>query len=1052
MTITELSIKRPTLVVVFFSFLAVLGIFGYSQLKFELLPKMTPPIITVTTIYPGGSPNEVETSITKYVEDAVSGLDKVSDIRATSYEGRSMVVIEFEQNVNVDLALQDATRKVNEILDKFPTTARKPIISKIAFDEIPVIRMSVKSNLKSREFYQFITDRVQPRLSKLEGVGQVAMLGGEEREVKVNLDLQKIYAFGLSIAQVTNSIKASNLDFPTGNMKDDDNQYVVRLAGKFANTEDMKEILVGKSKAGGEIRLKDVADIQDGAKDMTNINRLNGIPSIGILVQKSSDANSVSVSKKVRQEIAAMEKDYGYVGMKFEIAQDASEFTTESANAVEKDLLIAIVLVAIVMLVFLHSIRNSLIVMVAIPTSLVSVFFLMYIFDFTLNLMTLLAMSLVIGILVDDSIVVLENIYRHLEKGEKPKDAAIKGRNEIGFAALSITFVDVVVFVPMALITGIIGNLVRQYSLVVVFSTLMSLVVSFTVTPMLASKFTKLEHLTRGTLMGRFGLWFESKFNKIIKYYASVVRWSLNNGWKVIAIAAVLFLSSFMLLKYGFVGTEFMPNTDRGEFSVVLEYDPGTSIENTNLLTQKVEKIIADIPEVKRIITGVGASSEGIIGVYANNTSEINVQLSDKNQREKSTDEIGMEIKKQVTQIPGVKVRVNPIGLFGTSNQSPVQVVITGPAFADVYKGASIMLDVVKHIPGTTDVRLSAEEGKPELRINIDRKKMSLLGLTINDIGQNLRVALTGDNDSRFREGINEYDIRILMDKDDRTKTGELGEYTFMNNKGQLIKLKQFADFELTTGPTKLERQGRITSINLFSQIYGRASGDVAAEIRQRMESVKLPDGVNFAFTGQQKFMKESFINLFVALFAGILFVYMILVALYNSYFYPFVVLFSIPVATIGAFIALALTMKSISIFSIFGLIMLVGLVAKNGILLVDRTNQMREEKGMRTFDAIIEAGETRLRPILMTTFAMVMGMLPIAIASSAGSEMKSALGVVLIGGLLSSMFLTLVLVPVVYLKLDNWKTKSSAFLRRLFKMKEAAVDNEITEKSEEIL
>ncbi|MCE1164898.1 MAG: efflux RND transporter permease subunit, partial [Bacteroidetes bacterium] len=428
MTITELSIKRPTLVVVLFAFLGVLGIFGYNQLKYELLPKMTPPVITITTIYPGGSPNEVETSITKYVEDAISGLDKISDIRSTSYEGRSMVVVEFEQSVDVDLALQDATRKVNEVLDKLPTTAHKPIISKIAFDEIPVLRMSVKSNMKTKEFYQFITDRVQPRIAKIGGVGQVVLLGGEEREIRVNLNLQKIYAYGLSVIQVTNSIKASNLDFPTGNMKDADNQYVVRLAGKFIDVEDMKEIIVGKSKASGEIRLRDVAEIEDGSKEITNINRLNGVPSIGVLVQKSSDANTVSVSRNVRKEITAMEKDYAPQGVKFEISQDASDFTIESANAVQKDLLVAIILVAIVMLVFLHSIRNSLIVMVAIPTSLVSVFFLMYIFDFTLNMMTMLAMSLVIGILVDDSIVVLENIYRHLELGEKPKDAAIKGR------------------------------------------------------------------------------------------------------------------------------------------------------------------------------------------------------------------------------------------------------------------------------------------------------------------------------------------------------------------------------------------------------------------------------------------------------------------------------------------------------------------------------------------------------------------------------------------------------------------------------------------------
>jgi hydrophobic/amphiphilic exporter-1 (mainly G- bacteria), HAE1 family len=1036
MTITELSIKRPTLVVVFFAFLGVMGIFGYFQLKYELLPKMTPPVITIMVNYPGGSPNEVETSITKYVEDAVSGMDKVSDIHSTSYEGRSMVVIEFEQSVDVDMALQDATRKVNEVQDKFPTTARKPIISKIALDEIPVLRLSVRSNLNAKEFYQFVTDRIQPRLSKREGVGQIAILGGQEREIKVNLNLPKIYSYGLSVAQVTNSIKASNLDFPTGNMKDLDNQYVIRIAGKFSNTEEMKEIMIGKSKSGGEIRLKDIADIQDGIKDLTNINRINGTPSLGILVQKSNDANAVSVSKGVREELKLLEKDFSNVGLKFEIAQDGSDFTIESADAVKKDLIYAIILVAIVMLVFLHSIRNSLIVMVAIPTSLISVFFMMYIFDFTMNMMTLLAMSLVIGILVDDSIVVLENIYRHLEMGDSQRDAAVKGRNEIGFAALSITMVDVVVFVPMALITGIIGNMVRQYALVVVFSTLMSLVVSFTVTPALASRFTKLENITKKTFMGRFGIWFEKFYDRLTVYYTKIIRFGLRNRWKIILLSAFLFFASFLLIPFGFIGTEFIPNMDRGEFSIVLEYDPGMSIENTNLQTLKVEKLVSEIPEVERIISSVGASTEGMVGIYANNTSEISVKLCDKTRRTKTTDDIGMEIKKKILQIPGVKVRVNPTSIWGTSNRPPISIAISGPTYEDVYKGATVMQNIIKNIRGTTDVRLSSEEGKPELRVEIDRKKMTLLGLTINDVGQNLHIALTGDNDSRFREGINEYDIRIRMDEFDRQKTLSLGEYTFLNNKGQEVKLKQFANLVLSTGPTKLQREGRITAIVLYSQVFGRSSGDIASEIQEKMKSVQLPAGVNFVFTGEQKMMKESFVSLLLALFSGILFVYMILVALYDSYLYPFIILFSIPVAIIGALLALGLTMKTISIFSLFGMIMLVGLVAKNGILLVDRANQMKLDKGLDTQEALVEAGQVRLRPILMTTFAMVMGMVPIAFATSAGSETKSALGVVLIGGLLSSMFLTLVLVPVVYATFDGWKIKISEFVSKFKKEK----------------
>ncbi|MBI5325665.1 MAG: efflux RND transporter permease subunit, partial [Ignavibacteriae bacterium] len=507
MTITELSIKRPTLIIVLFSFLGVLGIYGFITLKYDLMPKMTLPMAIVTVVYPGGSPNEVETSVTKPIEDVCSGLDNVKTIRSTSLEGMSMVRIEFELNTNIDFAIQDVQRKVNGVMQQLPKEVRTPVITKVAFDELPVIRAAVYSKLPSRQLYQFIKDRVQPRISKLNGVGLFVMLGGEEREIKVNVDAHKLKSYNLSLFAIAQSVKAANLDLPTGNIKENAGQYVVRVAGKFNSVDELKNLVVARGKQGSEIKLSDVAEVEDGKKETKNINRLNGITSVGITIQKQTDANTVEVSELVMKEFKKLEKENMDIALKFGVAQDASEFIMQSANGVKFDLFLAILIVAFVMLIFLHSFRNSFIIMVAIPSSLISTFFIMYIFGFTLNTMTLLAMSLVIGILVDDSIVVLENIYRHLEMGENQRDAALKGRNEIGFAALSITFVDVVVFIPLTMITGVIGNFLREYALVVVFSTLMSLFVSFTITPMLASRFTKIEHLTRGSLMNRFGEW-----------------------------------------------------------------------------------------------------------------------------------------------------------------------------------------------------------------------------------------------------------------------------------------------------------------------------------------------------------------------------------------------------------------------------------------------------------------------------------------------------------------------------------------------------------------
>ncbi len=1032
MTLTELSIKRPTLIVVIFGVLAVVGMFSYFQLKYELLPKITPPYVTIATIYPGASPNEVETSITKLIEDAVSGVDKISTVYSTSQEGLSFVNIEFQMSADINVALQDVQRKVNEIASQLPTGAKNPNITKFALDELPILRMGATANMPSRDFYQLMKDRIEPRLAKLDGVGQITLVGGDEREISVNIDPQKLRSYGLSLLQVTQLIKSSNLDFPTGKVKEANEQYVVRLAGKYKSIDDLRQIIIGQSRQGGYIKLSDVAEVEDGQKEYSQISRVNGKTSIGVIVQKQGEANAVDLSRLVRAEIKRIEDDYADKNVKFDIAEDSSTFTIDAADAVKHDLMLAVIFVALVMLAFLHSIRNSLIVMIAIPCSLVSTFIAVYAFGMTLNLMVLLGFSLVIGILVDDSIVVLENIYRHLEKGDERRTAALRGRNEIGFAALSITFVDVVVFVPLALVSGLIGNIMREFALVVVFSTLMSLFVSFTVTPLLASRFAKLERLTKGTLLGAFAVWFERQFHTLQARYLQVLQWSLLNRWKVVVSALALFVTTLTLVPLGFIGSEFMTPTDRGEFTVTLELPSGVTLERTNFVTHQVEQFVSTLPELQKMFVNVGVSTEGLIGQSSNYVSELNVTLVPKEQRKRSTDDVGLEIKHWVQQIPGVNVRVSPIGMFGTANQSPIAIVVGGTEYEEVRQTAEKIADLVKTIPGTADVRLSSEEGKPEARIEIDRDKMADLGLTLGDVGAGLRVAFNGDDDSRFREGANEYPIRVVLDQFDRSRPSDIENLAFVNRKGQLIELKQFAHVDITTGPTKLGRQDRNYAVTVFSQAVARPSGNIIGDFKVALQKAGLPPGIRITYLGDEKNRSESFSSLLLALAAAILFVYMIMVALYDSYIYPFVVLFSIPVAVIGAFLALALTAKSLNIFSMLGMIMLVGLVGKNAILLVDRTNQMRRELQMNTHDALMEAAQTRLRPILMTTASMIVGMSPIAFGVSAGSEWKSGLAWALIGGLASSLMLTLVLVPVIYVKVDQWRETVPASLARI--------------------
>jgi HAE1 family hydrophobic/amphiphilic exporter-1 len=1046
MTITELSIKRPTLVVVIFSALVLLGIYSYTQLNYELLPKITPPVITIATVYPGASPNEVETSVTKPVEDAISTLDQVDYVTASSSEGVSFVVIQFLQSADVDIQLQSAQRKVNQIINTLPSTVKSPVLSKFALDEIPVLRMGVTSNMAPKQFYQFVVDRIQPRISKISGVGQITLIGGNEREIKINLNADKIRSYGLSIPQVVQSIQSSNLDFPAGKIDNGSNQYVVRLAGKFNSLNTLKSIIVAHLTNGSNVRLEDIAEIEDGVKDPDSISRIDGVTSIGVLVQKQTDANSVDVSKLVKQELIKIENDYKADNVKFNIAQDEAQFTIDAANGVKFDLGLAVVLVAIVMLLFLHSFRNSFIVMLAIPCSLISTFTIMLIFGFTLNLMTLLGLSLVVGFLVDDSIVVLENIYHHIELKENKRDAALKGRNEIGFAALAITMVDVVIYIPLALTGGLIGNILREFAVVVVISTLLSLFVSFTVTPLLASRISKLERLTKATIIGRFALWFEKRFHNLTDKYISILRWALVNRIKVILGALILFFASFMLIGFGFIGAEFMTQTDRGEIAVTLEMPLGYTLEHTNYVTESVENYIRTLPELRKLFVNVGSSNEGLVGQYSNNTTELDVSLTPKDIRSKSTDDIGNEIKKFVQTIPGVKVRVNPIGIFGTANQSPIQLIVNGSDRNDVQKASEKLQNIVKTIPGTADVRSSSEDGNPETQIDIDRQKLSDFGLSIADVGSVLNIAFQGNDDSKYRDGDDDYSIKISLDQFDRSKISDIENLTFINKYGQSIQLMQFANVFQTTGPTKLQRVNRIPAVTVYSQVIGRPAGSVGADIKNAVAKAGMPKGVDIFYWGDLKNQADSFGSLGIALLAAIIFVYMVMVALYDSYFDPFVILFSIPLAMIGALLALALTMKSLNIFSILGVIMLIGLVGKNAILLVDRTNQ-RKREGDSTYDSLIEAGESRIRPIMMTTASMIFGMLPIATSLDAGSEWKSGLAWAIIGGLISSLFLTLVIVPVIYSLTEGLREKIPALFSRIFSRKE----KEITEPGDDL-
>lgn len=1032
MTITELAIKRSTLVVIVFTALILLGIFCYRMLNYELIPKIDVPIVMVTTTYPGASADEVESSVTKKLEDALSALENVKYMSSSSQEGYSSIIMELVANANTDIALQDAQRKVNAVLYQLPTGTKTPSLLKFSTEEIPVLKLGVHAKMASTKLYQITKDQIKPQLSKINGVAQVTLLGGDQREIKINVDRNKLSAYNISISQVYNAVSNSNMQFATGKIEGINSQYTVRLSGKITSLDQLRSIIISKNANGSIIKLSDVSEIVDGIAEYENLNKINGESSIGIQIQKQSDANSVKVCKLVKEEMAKIETQYGSSELKFEIASDNSIFTLASANAVIEDLGLAIILVAIVMFLFLHSFRNSFIVLVSIPTSLLSVFTAMYIFNFSLNLMTLMALALVIGILVDDSIVVLENIHRHLSMGKEKSKAALDGRHEIGFTAVAITMVDVVVFVPMALIAGMIGSMLREFSLVVVFSTLMSLFVSFTVTPLLASRFSKIEKRTRNTLMGKIALGFEDTYKKLVAFYEKVLRWGLGHRKTVFAAATVLFMISFSLIGFSFIGTEFMPNSDRGEFTIQLEGEPQNTLHQSNMLAEKVEKLLFSKPEVVKVFSNIGYSSSSMMsGSSEQHKSELTVTIVDKKERKQTVEQYAANIKKEIlATIPGLKVTVAAASMMGTG-EAPIQILLRGPDMNEIYKVADQVIYLIKDVQGINDIRLSVEKSKPEMHISLDRDKMSMLGLSVADVGNTLQLAFAGNTDLQYSELGTDYDIDIKLDQFDRKKTDDIGSITFTNSKGEIIELTQFANIYQSLGPNKLERYNRISSLTVKAEVFGRPVGTVGGDIQKLIAQNIHSDKVTIDYIGQLERQAEAFGSLFFALAAAILLVYFVMVALYNSYLYPFVVLFSLPVAVIGALLALALTGQNISLFVLIGMIMLMGLVAKNAILLVDFTNKLKEE-GASVLEALVEAGKERLRPILMTTIAMVFGMLPLAIATGASSESKNGLAWVIIGGLTSSLLLTLILVPSVYVSVENMKVKlQHRFLKR---------------------
>ncbi|MDZ7292391.1 MAG: efflux RND transporter permease subunit [candidate division KSB1 bacterium] len=1024
MKLTEVSIQRPAFITMVFAALAVLGIYAYSQMGVDLLPKMDWPMVTVVTIYPGAGPKEVETAVSKPIEEAISSLNGLKHVRSYSNEGISIVLAEFSFSTDVEVATNEVQRKVDAVRAELPKEIYTPTVAKSSINDFPILRIAMSGkNTDARALYQFADEHVSQRLEQVPGVSSVEIVGGQKREIRIEVDNDRLRAYNLSILQVSQALQRENLDFPTGKINSPTSQYIVRVAGKFTSPETMNLIVLAAN-GDSKIYLRDVARVLDTYNEDVTYTRLNGDPAIGLYVQRQSGANSVQVAKLVRAELNKIEKEQnGQVH--FEVAQDITQFTLHSVNEVKRDLGLAVLMVALVLFVFLHSFRNSFIVLLSIPTSLITTFIMMKVLGFTINLVSLMALALVIGILVDDSIVVLENIHRHLEKGEDQKTAALKGRSEIGFAAIAITLVDVVVFLPIALIGGIVGIIFREFGLTIVVSTLLSLFVSFTLTPMLASKWSR---AGRTTLRARWLHFLVEKFEvfqqNLNERYRRLLAWSLDHRKTILLVSFGLLIVSLALVPLGLIGTEFMSEPDRGEFAVNLEMPIGTALDLTDAATQRVENIMASMPEVTRYLATVGKAQNEWSSAQRPNVAQISVTLKEKRQRQRSTAEVMNDIARQAAALPGLTVRMSPISMFGAAQESPLQIEVKGPDLEALAAVADKIAAIMAQVPGTRDVKSSWEEGQPEIQISVDRDRAAQRGLTLGEIGVALRTALEGDIATKYKDGNTEFDTRVVLAKANRSHPADVEKVTLLNYRGERIFLGQVADVYYGKGPTQISRKDRERLITIASNLDGTVPlGQITAEIQKRAGLLELPPGVTVFHGGEVENMQDMFRDMMLAITLASLFVYMIMVALFESYVHPFTIMFSIPVALVGGLGALALTGQTLNMFSMIGILLSLGLVTKNAILLVDRTNDQRA-KGLSVREALLEAGPTRLRPILMTTLTMVLGMMPLAIALGAGSEIRQSMAIVVIGALISSTLLTLVLVPVVYTYMEGLRRR----------------------------
>lgn len=1016
MFLAKLSINRPIMMTMLIFVFIIFGGIAYFNLNLNQMPDVEIPFVTVTTVYPGAAPKETETLITKRIEDAVSTISKIKRIESYSLNGASIVILEFQLSKDVNVANQEVKDKVDQIINQLPENAKKPIVQKIDLRAFPIMDLVLSGNVDPRELYEIADKQLKDRFSQIAGVAKVNITGGQQREIRVVLNDREVYENLISLPQLLQILKSENINIPGGYFQIKGQEYTVRFQGQFHKTLNGLRNLQIPTPFGYK-KLSQIAKVEDAGKDIRqratyfdavkNL-RYNNIVRLGII--KSIDGNVVKVAAAVRKAIPDIQASLP-AGVHLKIINDKSVFTRNTVNDTMSNIILGVVFTSIILFLFLANIRSTFIVAVTMPASIISTFFLLEIFGMTLNMMTLMGLTVAVGVLVANSVVVLENIFRHRNMGKSSKEAALSGTTEVAVAVIAATLTNLVVFLPIANMSSIVGRFLRELALATSFATIFSLLYSFTLTPMLASLM-----IGHGEKQSTFGKKVNDFYKSWDEFYRRLLRKSLKNktiSSAIIAGSFILFIASVIF--YGpKIGFDFVPHLDNGKISINVELPEGYNLKETGLVMRQIENKIKHHKEVLHIVTNLGLINNLNTGT---NMARMDVQLVDADKREKTLKDMIALFVKQLADVPNARITVNYGSSMGGQNMSPIQFFVLGPNLNEVTKLKNKIMAKIKSVPGLINLDQSSREGKPQLTVVPNRVKMAQAGISAQEIAFTLRASIEGLHSTKYRESGNEYDITVTLNDKSVNSPEKVGAIPIVSQAGIVYKLNQLALIKYTKGYTKIIHRDKYPAIEFTgSPSPGVPLGNVTNEINKRLKEINFPRGYRIKWAGNVEMMNSMVSDMVFAFILAILLTYMLLAAILESFLQPFFILLTLPLALIGVLASLYYTNISFAITSLMAIIMLIGIVVNNAILMLDYTNQLVRDKKMNVKDAIIEACPTKLKPIIMSTLALILGMLPMALGiGTAGKEMRIPMGVVSIGGLVVSTILTLFVIPAFY-------------------------------------